>query len=429
MCHKLLEAYKQMLSKDVQIFLATVIPDMDEGTRANILATIAAVHAQYGGYTREKGEFNFACIGEIPKFTSAVLITSGILALDELYLERAGWATVVPLANYGYEDAVMKGHLIDKMGQWSELAIMKKIIERDVALTYADVRLQLLAEATDMRQKAILAAKNATKDLATYTRLQLTMLGQHQEINPSVNKAYVQPFGEESRCCFNCGLMGHLARVCPNPVCNRCSQEWSTVYDPTYHHCSECPMMQQLQQSQWKPAQQHPPSQQWRPMQQPRQQWRPVQQPPRQQWQPAQQQPPPQQWRPMQHPPPQQWRPAQQQPPSQQWRPMQQPPRHQWRPVQQQQPGQLGGQPAFSGQKRKKSPTYNAHPDVSRSDYVPYLPQAHMSEEGSAGVMYDEYGQPWILEASVAQGEGYGEYVDEDAENQALPDPPMPPRE
>ena len=118
MCHKLLEAYKQMLSKDVQIFLATVIPDMDEGTRANILATIAAVHAQYGGYTREKGEFNFACIGEIPKFTSAVLITSGILALDELYLERAGWATVVPLANYGYEDAVMKGHLIEKMGQW-----------------------------------------------------------------------------------------------------------------------------------------------------------------------------------------------------------------------------------------------------------------------------------------------------------------------
>ena len=219
---------------------------------------------------------------------------------------------------------------------------------------------------------AILAAKNATKDLATYTRLQLTMLGQHQEINPSVNKAYVQPFGEESRCCFNCGLMGHLARVCPNPVCNRCSQEWSTVYDPTYHHCSECPMMQQLQQSQWKPAQQHPPSQQWRPMQQP--------------------------------------------------------PRHQWRPVQQQQPGQLGGQPAFSGQKRKKIPTYNANPDVSRSDYVPYLPQAHMSEEGPAGVMYDEYGQPWILEASVAQGEGYGEYVDEDAENQALPDPPMPPR-
>ena len=82
----------------------------------------------------------------------------------------------------------------------------------------------------------------------------------------------------------------------------------------------------------------------------------------------------------------------------------------------------------MSGQKRKGVPTYNANPDVNRPDYVPYLPQAHMSEEGPIGVMYDEYGQPWMLEASAAQGEWYGENADEDEEDQKLPDPPMPPR-
>ena len=175
---------------------------MDLGTRANILAMIAAVHNQYGRYTREKGEYNFACIGEIPKFTSAVLITSGIVALDKLYLERAGWATVVPLANYDYPDEVMKGHLVEKMDSWSELTVMKELIEREDALTYAAVRLQLLAKANDMRSKAILAAKNATKDLATYTRLQLTMAG-HQEIDAAVNRAYVQSSEEDNRLCFN----------------------------------------------------------------------------------------------------------------------------------------------------------------------------------------------------------------------------------
>ena len=286
-CHRYLAAYLGALSDDIVSFVEGAIPEYKEGTRANILAIRALITREYGGYKMAKGEINFLNIRKVPKFTSPETVTSGSNMLTKLYKERASWK-LPGGGNRDFDDDVKKAHLMERMQDWDDIAVLVENIELEPDTTLAQVRAILEKKCTKLRAAAVLKKNRADSDRETYIRLSedpealATLLGKStmssitaragswetansaQDQQPPGYKclqsgqgrsqpgqgwaqqgqARMQPgqgwMQPDMRACYYCGNNGHVSYECTIPYCYHCRTHWMTVHDQQYHHNTQC---------------------------------------------------------------------------------------------------------------------------------------------------------------------------------------------
>ena len=227
-----------------------------------------------------KAEINFLAMNLIGNFTSPETVTSGCKELTKLYKERASW-NVLGLPTYDYSDEIKKGHLIKRMRNWNELAVLMSTIELAPTLTSTQVRAMLESKCNKLRTDAVEDSRRSEHERATVLRLQESgeldrLLGKvtldnHtgrtgswegaknvQQLQPSVFPRQQQGQGwsqhgqgwpqqqyqqvqQDMRACFNCGNPNHMSFNCFVPFCYHCGGRWQTITDPRFHHNSRCP--------------------------------------------------------------------------------------------------------------------------------------------------------------------------------------------
>ena len=138
----------------IKATLTTLLhPDMTTATRANILAIMVIVMVRYAGCSDTKNQVNYNKLQAISKFTCWSAINWGIIALNILYLERAGWTRGA--VNHDYTEVVKHERLERLMKGMKELDYQSQR-SKELGSTYEDLLARCLAESHELEQKEVL---------------------------------------------------------------------------------------------------------------------------------------------------------------------------------------------------------------------------------------------------------------------------------
>lgn len=250
---RVITAFLKILTQDMRTFLVSKNIDLEISTRPNFLAMVQLITNRYGVWSDERGQLNYNTMKAIPCFTDLVSTQSGLLEMDRLRRERISWNNPMQVWN----DANMRSYLLEKMEVWDELKFAYNQCLSQPLWTY-DQCLANLNTVTDRLENKSLLAKMVKKNPLLSHQV---AIDSPSRSSSSLDQLYsqsagydegIQTFGvqwgpsgyaapSDTRACNNCGMVGHLMRMCPAPYCRGCNKSWSSVESPGYHHNSSCP--------------------------------------------------------------------------------------------------------------------------------------------------------------------------------------------
>ena len=141
-------AFLRMLPLVLYNELALLVDEeLTVSTQVNLFHMMGIFFANYGGWTKKKGEANFLALKDVPSFKRIEDVLTALTIVKEKRLERDNWDNNVET----YNDAWYKDWLTDRMKDWDQLHHLYSVIMEDEDLTFVQCQAKILKKMSQLR--------------------------------------------------------------------------------------------------------------------------------------------------------------------------------------------------------------------------------------------------------------------------------------
>ena len=216
-CNMVVPAFLRMLPLELYNELALLVDEeLTVSTQVNLFHMMGIFFANYGGWTKKKGEANFLALKDVPSFKRIADVLAALTIVKEKRLERDNWDNNVET----YNDAWYKDWLTDRMKDWDQLHHLYSVIMEDEDLTFAECQTKILKKMSQLRDSESDANSIASRLAAS----RITVAGSPLDSSSyqyEISAAAAQNSEETTRegkpkVCWTCKQPGHRAYECPD---------------------------------------------------------------------------------------------------------------------------------------------------------------------------------------------------------------------
>ena len=172
--------YSQAILLELKNFLAPIV--LENGSRANILAVMAAVITRWGGYTPAKSTLSRNAFEATPKFTTPSSVPTIIAKLRYDILQREMWSDLRNGVDHRFSETEKKSLMVSLMDSWDELKILHTRLRGPIiqaGLTYDQIVAELLDSVRPLQEAELLSMQTSTDRCHGLTSSSMAAYGGH----------------------------------------------------------------------------------------------------------------------------------------------------------------------------------------------------------------------------------------------------------